>query len=242
MCFDEKRFKENRFFTPLSHRFLPTMSLQSDLLEEYLTAHSSAEPPLLAHLRREAHVHLLQPRMLSGHLQGRFLKMLVALAKPRNILEIGTYTAYATLCLAEGLGDSDGRVHTIEHNDEMEDFIRRSLALSPLSERISLHFGEAEDIIPSLVATTPFDFVYMDADKRHYLSYYHLLIESLPTGALILADNTLWDGKVIQEPLPQDAQTQGILNFNELVAHDSRVEVVLLPLRDGLSLIRKLPN
>lgn len=216
------------------------MSLQSEELELYLEQHSSQEPPLLSYLRREARVHLLQPRMLSGHLQGRFLKMLVSLLQPKNILELGTYTAYATLCLAEGLAaNSSARVHTIECNDEMEDFIRQSLSQSPLSQRITLHIGKVEEILPSLLRETTFDLVYIDADKRQYSLYYDLLIDQLPSGALIIADNTLWDGKVLQTPTPKDAQTQGIVSFNTYIASDERVEVVLLPLRDGLTLIRK---
>lgn len=215
------------------------MSLQTDLLEEYLEQHSSQEPAELRQLRREAHVHLLQPRMLSGHLQGRLLKMLVQLVNPRNVLELGTYTAYASLCLAEGLQASSARVHTIEHNDEMEDFIHRSLALSPFGDRVVVHIGDALEVMQELLSQHPFDLVYIDADKRHYPSYYQLLIPALPPQALILADNTLWDGKVLQSPPPGDAQTQGILSFNDLVAGDPRVEVVMLPLRDGLTLIRK---
>lgn len=215
------------------------MSLQTDLLEEYLEQHSSQEPAELRQLRREAHVHLLQPRMLSGHLQGRLLKMLVQLVNPRNVLELGTYTAYASLCLAEGLQASSARVHTIEHNDEMEDFIYRSLALSPFGDRVVVHFGDALEVMQELLTQYPFDLVYIDANKRDYPSYYQLLIPALPPQALILADNTLWDGKVLQSPPPGDAQTQGILSFNDLVAGDPRVEVVMLPLRDGLTLIRK---
>ena len=215
------------------------MSLQTDLLEEYLEQHSSQDPPELRRLRREAHVHLLQPRMLSGHLQGRLLKMLVQLVNPRNVLELGTYTAYASLCLAEGLQNPSARVHTIEHNDEMEDFIHRSLALSPFGDRVVVHIGDALEVMQELLSQHPFDLVYIDADKRHYPSYYQLLIPALPSQALILADNTLWDGKLLQSPLPKDAQTQGILDFNDLVAGDPRVEVVMLPLRDGLTLIRK---
>ena len=215
------------------------MSLQTDLLEEYLEQHSSQEPPELRRLRREAHVHLLQPRMLSGHLQGRLLKMLVQLVNPRNVLELGTYTAYASLCLAEGLQNPSARVHAIEHNDEMEDFIHRSLALSPFGDRVVVHIGDALEVMQELLTQHPFDLVYIDANKRDYSSYYQLLIPALPSQALILADNTLWDGKVLQSPPPGDAQTQGILSFNDLVAGDPRVEVVMLPLRDGLTLIRK---
>lgn len=215
------------------------MSLQTDLLEQYLEQHSSQEPAELRRLRREAHVHLLQPRMLSGHLQGRLLKMLVQLVNPRNVLELGTCTAYASLCLAEGLQNSSARVHTIEHNDEMEDFIHRSLALSPFGDQVVVHIGDALEVMQELLTQHPFDLVYIDANKRDYSSYYQLLIPALPSQALVLADNTLWDGKVLQSPPPGDAQTQGILSFNDLVAGDPRVEVVMLPLRDGLTLIRK---
>lgn len=219
------------------------MSFLSEKLEVYIERSSTKEPPFLSELRRDAYIHLLQPRMLSGHLQGRLLKLLVALSKPRNILEIGTYSGYSTLCLAEGLDAIDpsgkGKVYTIEVSDEMEDFIRRVFSKAPHGKRIELIIGQAEEVIPSLVSQTPFDFVYIDANKRHYLRYFELLIESLPSGAFILADNTLWDGKVLEEPTPQDAQTQGILAFNKKVAQDSRIETVMLPLRDGLTLMRK---
>lgn len=219
------------------------MPFLSEKLEAYIEQNSSKEPLFLSELRRDAYIHLLQPRMLSGHLQGRLLKLLVALSKPRNILEIGTYSGYSTLCLAEGLEAIDpsgkGKVYTIEACDEMEDFIRRVFSKAPHAKRIELFIGQAEEVIPSLVSQIPFGFVYIDANKRHYLRYFELLIESLPQGAFILADNTLWDGKVLEEPTPQDAQTQGILAFNEKVAQDSRIETVILPLRDGLTLMRK---
>lgn len=231
------------------------MSFINKKLDQYIENHSTAEPPLQQELRREAHVHLLQSRMLSGHLQGRLLKILVASTRPRNVLEIGTYSGYTTLCLAEGMESmeqikqlsrrgggesiSGGKVHTIEACDERQDFIEQSFARTPLASKIVLHIGAAEEILPSLLQEVPFDFVYIDANKRHYLHYYRLLIEVLPSGTLIAADNTLWDGKVIAEPLPQDAQTKGILAFNKVVARDPRVEVVLLPIRDGLSLIYK---
>lgn len=220
------------------------MPFISDKLEQYIEENSSREPLYLSELRREAYIHLLQPRMLSGHLQGRLLKMLVALFRPRNILELGTYSGYSTLCLAEGLEATapspQAKVYTIEVCDEMEDFIRNNFAKSAYGKRIELLIGHAEELIPSLLKEVLFDFVYIDANKRHYLHYYHLLIEALPPGALILADNTLWDGKVIEVPTPTDSQTQGILSFNQTVAQDPRVETVLLPLRDGLTLMRKV--
>lgn len=220
------------------------MPFLSEELEQYINQHSSAEPSHLYELRRNAYIHLLQPRMLSGHLQGRFLKMLVALSKPRNILELGTYSGYGTLCLAEGLEEcypkEEAKVYTLEACDEMEDFIKQVFSKSPYNKRIELRIGKAEELLPKLTSKVSFDFVYIDANKRHYLGYYNLIIESLPKGALILADNTLWDGKVIEYPAPSDAQTKGILEFNESIAKDPRVEKVLLPLRDGLTLIRKI--
>ncbi len=206
-------------------------------IEEYIEGHTSPEPPLLQRLHRDAHLHLMRPRMLSGHLQGRFLSMIARLMRPRRILEIGTYTGYAALCLAEGLSD-DGVLHTLEHDDEMEDFIRTYLDASELGAKIRLHIGEALDLLPDLVRAEQFDLVYIDADKRQYVSYYEAIIDHLPNGALILADNTLWDGKVVADPLPTDAQTQAILRFNDMIAQDERVENLIVPMRDGLSMIR----
>ncbi|ETA27195.1 O-methyltransferase [Porphyromonas gingivalis SJD2] len=211
--------------------------LRSMTIDEYIATHTSAEPPLLQKLDRDAHLHLMRPRMLSGHLQGRFLSMISHLMRPRRILEIGTYTGYASLCLAEGL-TPDGLLHTLERDDEMEDFIRRYLEASDLGGKIRLHIGEALDLIPDLVKNERFDLIYMDADKRQYTLYYEMIIDHLPPGALILADNTLWDGKVVAEPLPTDSQTQGILRFNEMVLQDERVENLIVPMRDGLSMIR----
>jgi caffeoyl-CoA O-methyltransferase len=204
--------------------------------EEYILSHIDAESDLLAALCRDANVNLLRPRMLSGHLQGRILKMFCRLLNPRRILEIGTYTGYATLCLAEGVAD-DALVHTIEINDEMEDFIRKYLSRSPDQQKIRLHFGDAMTIIPTLDET--FDLVFIDADKRLYADYYDIVFPKVRVGGLILADNTLWDGKVLEEPAPSDKQTIGILEFNEKIKNDPRVEKVILPLRDGLTMIWK---
>ena len=174
--------------------------------------------------------------MLSGHLQGRILKMFVRMCKPKRILEIGTYTGYASICLAEGLVE-DGEIHTIEINDELEDFIREQFDKSELKSKIHLHIGDALQIIPQLDGF--FDMVFIDADKRLYSEYYDLVFEKLPPGGIIIADNTLWDGKVLETPQDSDKQTLGILRFNEKIKNDDRVEKVILPLRDGLSLIRK---
>lgn len=208
----------------------------TDALDEYILSHSDEEGTLLSALSRDANVNLLRPRMLSGHLQGRILKMFCRMLRPQRILEIGTYTGYATLCLAEGLSD-DGLIHTLEINDEMEDFIQKYLSRSPDKEKIKLHFGDAMEIIPGLDET--FDLVFIDADKRLYAEYYDLVFPKVRTGGLILADNTLWDGKVLEEPHSSDKQTVGILAFNEKIKQDTRIEKVILPLRDGLTMIWK---
>ena len=205
-------------------------------IEEYILSHSDDEGALLKALERDAHVNLLRPRMLSGHLQGRILKMFCRMMQPRRVLEIGTYTGYATLCLAEGLPE-DGLVHTLEVNDEMEDFIFTYLNQSTLQEKIRVHFGDAMEIIPQL--DEQFDLVFIDADKRLYSAYYDLVFPKVRAGGLILADNTLWDGKVVETIPASDKQSLGILAFNEKIKQDERVEKVILPLRDGLTMIWK---
>ena len=205
-------------------------------IEEYILSHSDDEGALLKALERDAHVNLLRPRMLSGHLQGRILKMFCRMMQPRRVLEIGTYTGYATLFLAEGLPE-DGLVHTLEINDEMEDFIFKYLNQSPLQEKIRVHFGDAMEIIPQL--DEQFDLVFIDADKRFYSAYYDLVFPKVRAGGLILADNTLWDGKVVETIPASDKQSLGILAFNEKIKQDERVEKVILPLRDGLTMIWK---
>lgn len=205
-------------------------------LEDYILSHIDEEGDSLSRLNRDAHVNLLRPRMLSGHLQGRILKMLVRMCRPHRILEIGTYTGYATLCLAEGMPEG-GQVHTIEINDEMEDFIRRQFESSPHRDNITLHIGDAMEIIPRMEET--FDMVFIDADKRLYPEYYDLVFDKVNPGGILLADNTLWDGKVTEEVHPNDKQTQGIIRFNEKIKEDPRIEKVILPLRDGLTVIYK---
>lgn len=205
-------------------------------LEEYILDHIDQESELLKQLDRDAHVNLLRPRMLSGHLQGKMLKMFCRMMQPRYILEIGTYTGYASLCLAEGAPD-DAEIHTIEVNDELEDFILKHLHRSKLKDKIHLHLGDAMEIIPALDYT--FDLVFIDANKRHYIEYYELILPKLRSGGLILADNTLWDGKVLEQAHPTDKQTIGIQQFNDMLAHDQRVEKVILPVRDGLTMIWK---
>jgi predicted O-methyltransferase YrrM len=175
--------------------------------------------------------------MVSGHLQGRILKMLARLHRPQRILEIGTYTGYATLCLAEALPEN-GEIHTIEKDDEMESFIREQFDASDWKDKIRLHIGDALEIIPRLEGC--FDMVYIDADKRQYCEYYDLVFDKIPPGGLIVADNTLWNEKVLETPSLSDKQTIGILNFNEKIKHDKRIEKVILPLRDGLTIAFKL--
>lgn len=208
-------------------------------LEEYILSHIDAEGDTLARLNRETHLFHLRPRMCSGHLQGRLLKMFVRMINPHNILELGTFTGYSALCLAEGLIAPDGELHTIEIDDELEDFIRNHFEASPFAERINLHIGDAREILPSLGKT--FDLVFMDANKREYCEYYDLVFPMLSPGGFIIADNTLWDGKVVDWGKKLDAQTEGILKFNDYIAQDERVEKVIIPLRDGLTIIYKKP-
>ena len=208
----------------------------TDSIEEYILQHIDEEGDLLKNLNRDAHVNLLRPRMLSGHLQGRLLKMFCRLVQPKRILEIGTYTGYATLCLAEGAPE-DAEIHTLEVNDELEDFIMKHLHKSKLEDKIHLHIGDALEIIPTLNET--FDLVFIDANKRHNCQYYDLIFDKVRPGGLIIADNTLWDGKVLETPHHTDKQTIGIQEFNNMIAKDNRIEKVILPMRDGLTLIWK---
>lgn len=212
----------------------------SEELEEYILSHIDDEGDALARLNRETHIYHLRPRMCSGHLQGRLLKMFVRMINPQNILELGTFTGYSALCLAEGLIAPDGELHTIEIDDELEDFIRSHFEASPFADRIHLHIGDARDILPTIDKT--FDLVFMDANKREYSEYYDLVFPRLAPGGFIIADNTLWDGKVVDWGKKLDAQTEGILKFNDYIAHDDRVEKVIIPLRDGLTIIYKKPQ
>ena len=217
----------------------PTTGNQSSIeeqLEQYIIDHIEKEPDALRQLNRDTHIYQLYSRMCSGHLQGRILKMLTTMIRPRRILELGTFTGYSALCFAEGM-PQDAELHTIEIFDEMEDFIKERFEASPYADRIHLHIGDALDIIPTIEGD--FDMVFIDANKRNYIEYFEMVLPRLTPGGFILADNTLWDGKVADPAANNDAQTRGILDFNDLVAHDSRVSCVILPLRDGLTLIRK---
>lgn len=205
-------------------------------IDEYIEQHSEREPAYLANVVRETHLQMINPRMMSGHLQGRILKLLVEMTRARRIIELGTYSGYSALCMAEGL-PSDGELHTIEIDDELEDFIREQLNSAPHGNKVHLHIGNAVDIIPQIEGS--FDLAFIDADKRLYQQYYDMLLPRMNPGGIILADNTLWDGKVlIENPAHNDYQTIAIKAFNDFIANDSRVEKVILPLRDGLTLIR----
>ncbi len=207
-------------------------------LEDYILAHIDAEPEHLHQLDRDTHIELLYSRMCSGHLQGRLLKILVRMIRPKRILELGTYSGYASQCMAEGLIDNDAVIHTIEIEDELEDFLRKHFEQSPVGNWIKLHIGDCNKIVPQLGGE--FDLVFIDANKRHYVDYFNLVIDHVRPGGFIIADNTLWDRKVTDlHGKKMDDQTQGILDFNDLVASDPRVETVILPLRDGLTLLYK---
>ena len=207
-------------------------------LDEYISAHSSPENEVLEAITRDTHVHILNPHMLSGHVQGRVLSMISHMIRPKRILELGTFTGYSALCLAEGLQE-DGRLVTIEHNDELEETIRRNFSRSSLSDRIELRIGDCKLVIGDLKDQV-FDLVFIDADKREYCAYLDLVYPLVPVGGFILADNTLWDGHVIDPAYDKDKQTLGLRAFNDKLAQDERFEQVILPLRDGLTLIRKV--
>lgn len=208
----------------------------TDALDEYILGHIDEEGAYLKALYRDTHVRLLRPRMASGHLQGRLLKMFVRMIRPRNVLEIGTYSGYSALCMAEGL-KPDAHLYTFEINDEQEDFTRPWIEGSPYADKISFIIGDALSLVPEM--DVKFDMAFVDGDKRKYVDYYEMVLSQLNPGGYILADNTLWDGHVIEKSLRHDAQTLGIMAFNDLVAADDRVEKVILPLRDGLTVIRK---
>lgn len=206
-------------------------------LEEYISIHSTPENEVLEAITHDTYIHILNPRMLSGHVQGRVLSMISHMIHPKRILELGTFTGYSALCLAEGLAE-DGKVITIEHNDELEETIKRNLSRTPLGERIELRIGDCKLEIGNLEGV--FDLVFIDADKREYSTYLDLVYPLVPVGGFILADNTLWDGHIIDPAYDKDKQTLGLRAFNDKLKEDDRFEQVILPLRDGLTLIRKI--
>ena len=205
-------------------------------VDEYILSHIEPEPEYLYRLWRATNIYMLHGRMASGHLQGRLLKMLVQMIKPRNILEVGTFSGYSALCMAEGL-EEGGKVYTFEINDEQEDFTRPWIEQSPVADKIAFIIGDAITEAPKLGVT--FDMAFVDGDKRTYVETYEMVLKLLRLSGFILADNTLWDGHVTDPAYDRDHQTQGIRRFNDHIAQDTRVEQVILPLRDGLTLIRK---
>lgn len=209
-----------------------------DTIDDYICSHIDAEPQQLRKLYRDTHVYQLYPRMCSGHLQGRVLKMLTRMIAPRRILEMGTFTGYSALCMAEGMPDGS-ELWTVEIDDEMEDAILAQFEASPKASDMHLVIGDAMQVVPAL-GISDWDMVLIDANKRMYSDYYRMVFPFVRKGGYIIADNTLWDGKVLNPAECRDAQTRGILEFNDLVASDTRVEKVILPMRDGLTVIRKL--
>ncbi|RZN82772.1 MAG: O-methyltransferase [Winogradskyella sp.] len=213
------------------------MHFLPEKLDDYVVSHSETEPELLQQLTRETYQKILQPIMLSGPYQGRVLSMISKLINPKSVLELGTFTGYATLCLAEGL-DKDGIIYTIDINEELEGFQRKYFDKSGYGQQIFQHIGNALEIIPKI--DTSFDLVFIDADKPNYSNYFHLIIDKLNPGGIILSDNVLWHGKVIEKLDPKDKSTKAVLDYNTLLKNDTRIETVVLPIRDGLTISRKI--
>ena len=204
--------------------------------DKYIREHSTPEDKVLEELYRQTHLYVVNPNMASGHIQGKFLEMLSFMIHPSAILEIGTYTGYSAICLARGL-KSGGQLHTIEVNDELNEMSTHYFALAGVADRVRLHTGRAQDVIPSLESV--FDLVFIDGDKREYCEYYRLVFDKVRKGGFIIADNVLWGGKIEGEEALKDPQTKGVVMFNEMMRKDHRVEKIVLPLRDGLMIIRK---
>jgi predicted O-methyltransferase YrrM len=213
------------------------MHFLSETLQEYITTHSEDEPSYLTELSRETHIKVIQPRMITGHYQGRVLSMLSKIIGPTNILEIGTYTGYSALCLAEGLAPN-GQVHTIDVNEELAGIQRKYFDKAGYSDRIKQYTGDALDIIPAL--TMQFDLVFIDAEKKEYVRYFEAVLPKTRKGSIILSDNVLWSGKVVEPIEANDKATKALLQYNQMLKDDPRVETVMLPIRDGLTLSRVL--
>jgi predicted O-methyltransferase YrrM len=213
------------------------MEFISPELDQYVCGHSENEPEVLRELNRKTHLSVLQPRMLSGHFQGRVLSMLSHMIRPRRVLEIGTYTGYSDLCFAEGLIE-DGKVITIDVNEELEDLVREYISKAGMENKIEYHIADATQLIPKL--EDEFDIVFIDADKKNYCNYYDLVFDKVKKGGYIIADNVLWSGKVLEEYNSLDRETKVIMDYNRKVHEDARVQEVLLPIRDGLMVARKL--
>lgn len=213
------------------------MEFIAEQIIDYAEAHTTPETEALKNLNRYTYANLLMPRMLSGHLQGRMLSMFSKMIKPTHILEIGTFTGYSAICLAEGLVDG-GKIHSIEINEELKNIIMRFVKEAKLEDKFRLHIGKAKEIIEQL--DMPFDLVFIDADKENYCAYFDLVINRVAKGGFIIADNVLWSGKVLTVPDKKDEETKALIEFNKKVMNDARVENVLLPVRDGLMVMRKL--
>lgn len=209
-------------------------------LDRYIREHSTPQSEALEWIQKQTNIRTNYPRMLSGAVQGRLLTMLVEMTGAEKVLEIGAFTGYSATCMAYGLGEN-GHIDTLEINDELESLMREGWKRAGVEQKISLHIGDAKETLARLLAegSGPYDLVYMDANKREYCAYYELLMQMLRPGGVILADDVLWDGKVYEDPMPHDRQTLGIAAFNDMVAADPRVECVVLPIRDGLTIIRK---
>lgn len=212
------------------------MEFISQQLDDYVCAHTELESELLYELNRRTHLEVLRPRMLSGHFQGRVLSMISHMIRPKNVLEIGTYTGYSALCIAEGLAEG-GKIITLDINEELEDLVTEFIDRAGLSNTIELRIGDAMEIIPTL--TEPFDLVFIDADKSNYGNYYDLIIDKVSAGGYILLDNVLWSGKVLEAAEENDLDTHVLIDLNERLQNDPRVQNVLLPIRDGLMILRK---
>jgi predicted O-methyltransferase YrrM len=213
------------------------MHFLSEDIEDYITTHSENEPELLKKLTRETHLKVVQPRMISGHYQGRVLSILSKIIRPKNILEIGTYTGYSAICLAEGLVEN-GTLHTIDINEELTEFQKKYFNESGFGDQIIQHTGNALNIIPTL--DLKFDLVFIDADKPNYVNYFNLIIDKMNKGGVILSDNVLWSGKVVEEVDLNDKSTVTLLEYNKKLKEDPRIETILLPIRDGLTISRKV--
>lgn len=211
------------------------MDFLPEKIDDYVVAHSQVEPQILKELNRETWQKILNPRMLSGGFQGRVLSMLSKLIQPKTILEIGTYTGYSALCMAEGMS-SDGKLHTIDRNEELYDFQKKYFDKSAYKNQIHQYVGNALEIIPTI--SEKFDLVFIDADKSNYINYFNLIIDKMNKGGVILSDNVLWSGKVVEKLNPKDVDTAALLEYNKLLNNDDRIETVLLPIRDGLTISR----
>jgi predicted O-methyltransferase YrrM len=216
------------------------MEFLDPALEAYINRHTRSESSHLNALSRETHLKVLQPRMLSGHLQGRVLSMLSHMIRPKKVLEIGTYTGYSAICMAEGLAEN-GHIHTIDINEELQPIVSKYLDLTGNTEKVTMHIGNAIEIIPDIDG--PFDLVFIDADKTNYLNYYEKVLEMVRPGGYIIADNVLWSGKILdQKEIEKDPDTKALAEFNTFIINDERVENVLFPIRDGLMIARKISN